>query len=254
MFKINNSEIVFRRNPKFFSSFWDLMKNFTIMFSPRGKHIRTVIIVILFSLILITMPFFFMDSPDQLVFYILLLSVALFIIPTIFIMTYLVMLKLNPVFRVVGLRFIKGQDGFWIINKDNQEEFISHNNIESINYQPYIVGRMANIFLSNILFYSFYFSKHFLIYYQSNGEEEKEIRIPLNVNKVYEALDLIIGRIPETKRGNVRMMEGKVTASLPGKSPLGIDLDTLRGKIILTLLFLIVIGIWLFMTFYLQGK
>lgn len=233
---INNSQVFFGCNPNPFKSFWVLFKNQIIMVN---RSVVGLILVIVILMALASWPFF-LDFPN--IQYLIFLPVALFVLFILDFLVYLFLLRFSPAFHVRELEFT--ESGFWVTNKNSERLFISYQNIDSIHYRFYPYASMFSSLMRSSLAMPWAFSRHFLIKFRQENDTRSELRIPLNITCVYQALDIIIKHLPEEKRGNVRVMNGKVTASLAKKTWF-IDLETPSGKLILVVLAIIVLAFWI---------
>lgn len=253
MSEIRNFEVIFQYNSNIFKSFCDFNKNYYIMLTRSTTGLVSLFIGML---VLFSLPLFFPSERTQYLWFLSHLSLfILFSISIIYFLAYQIALKFFSIFYTKGLKFIDNKDGFYVIYKNNQEEFINYQDIISINHKRYYVGEMASESLNSLLSFLFFLYHHFSIQFQCATGEKKEIAIPLNIFKIYQALDIIISHIPESKQGNVRVIKGKVTASMESKTSffgLNINLDKPRGKFILIVFAVVVLALWISIIIFLK--
>ncbi len=213
-------------------SFYDLIKNQIIMLTR--KRIWSFIIPCLYIIfIIITFVFLDFDFKDM-----------IFVVIFIFCYFLLFFIIYYRVLNTTSLSYLRNieieKDGFKILCKDGFSQFIKYEDINVIKYNFYPLISMVLP-----LFSSF---KNFSIKY-NNNEGEKEIIIFLNINRVYEALDVIIFHIPKKKQINIRTINGKVVASFDKKTGF-IDIETFWGEIFLIILAIIVAAFWIYLGFF----
>ena len=251
---MNQSEVKFECNSNPFISFGCLIKNHTCMLTR--SRLGTTLIVIAY-LLLILIPFlltFGTSTNKSFLLFLAFLYILFFISPFI---TYLRSMKVFPIFKVKALKFVKGENGFWVEYKDGQQKFVDYNNISEIRYVfppqntlSYIFSCIYSRRLQTVEALYQLYACHFCIKLKENNSET-ELAIPLNITNVYKALDIIVNHIPEQKRGNVQTVNGKVVVVYYSekKSILGIDLEKRGGKWILIVLTIVVLGIWSFILY-----
>ncbi|MDP2630991.1 MAG: hypothetical protein Q8P56_06340 [Candidatus Uhrbacteria bacterium] len=186
----NGHNVVFKRNLNPLISFLILGWN-TINLLSRKKTGAAMVIAVLLFLILLPIINEFLNGV-HVQFVLLLYSFAA--ITSYFF--YVGWLFFSPIYSVRRLEFFDEKGGFELLRKDGQKIFMPYQNIISIRNECHYT-------------YNPYFS---ILFKNSKGTEEK-ILLPLDITKIYDALDRIVHHIPKEKWGDVKVVDGKVTST-----------------------------------------
>jgi len=178
--------------------------------------------------------------------------VLLLIFTVIYFAFYLIVLR-SQTFDISCIEFTKDSEGFWIQNRNSERRFIAYAHIKNVHYEFYPY-RTAGWYFSGFRLpnYSLELSRHFLFHIKNAAGEEMEFRIPFDISNIYTALDIICLKIAKERLGNVRILNGKVFASMDNQSNLfgsKINLDTRHGKFFLVTFAMAVLFFWVFMVF-----
>ncbi len=160
-------------------------------------------------------------------------------------LTYVYLLKKSPIYAVKKIVFAGG-DGFVVIDRNNQEVSIDYQKIIEFHCETYQLNMALSRFDSSVSSNELSLSRHFWVQFHDQKGNVKTIALSPDIADLYKAIAIIVGNIPSEKRGNVRLVGGKIgvdrTTSYFGRT---VDLDTKKGKIVLVAVAVVVAAIWL---------
>jgi len=241
----------FQRHSNPMVSLWHLWKNIIKMWRVKV----TPLLIFLLGLLAFFFAYLFYLAAsaefERSYSWLNIVSLILFMPAFIFIidnLCYLIARKSFDTYRLKGLRI--AEDGIEFEFKDSKE-FIKFQDIGKISYNPYW-SFGANIFAPSYLIRTF---ASFLIFYnveiKNKNGSIKNIKIPLDINKIDLALEVISKRL-EPSKVKIGFFEGKPTTSyIPGVTRPEFAHEPI-GKWVLLFLIILIFIIWFVYKFFLK--